>query len=654
MRASERVAANGAVLAGLEARVRELTDRGEDALAAAWAQIAGDFAWQSHPGVMASPVIDEALEEIGRRACPRGPRRDGDGPERVLHVVTECAAVGGHSRMAWRWIERDEARVPTLALTRQRDALPEPLARAITVREGGVEWIEGHDLLERARALARLVDRADLVVLHIHPLEVASALALADRRGRPPVLLVNHADHCFWLGPRVPDLVVNVRPAAARMALERRGVSPERSVILPVPTERPPCAAGRASARRALGVPEGAVALLAMASAYKLAPIDDIGLLDLVEPALADLPEAVVIAVGPDDDGPWAAARERTGGRVRALGVQGDPSLALAAADAFLHAYPCGSLTAALEAAALGIPILSYRPQRPQAGTYDMEEPGLADVHVVAATPAGYAAALAGLVRDPGHRADLGARTADAAAALQDPERWRVGLESAYARAREVTGARPGAPAPPVRTPDTDHEDAFLLTLHEASGIAIPLAAARLRNGDAFPCDPRKGLSIVVHCRDDADGLARLLRSAVDTCSALEVVEAIVIDDGSAPATAAMIAGLGGDVRVIRNPAPLGPQASWSSAIVIAAGEAALLVTSDVVLQPGWLDPLAAALARPGVCGAAPHLRGAGGGEVCVLTSVEAARSGSAVMAVAVPESVVLGRSLSASMEALP
>ena len=53
----------------------DLAAAGEDALAAAWAQIAADFAWNSHPGVMASPAIDDALELIGLRACPRGPRR---------------------------------------------------------------------------------------------------------------------------------------------------------------------------------------------------------------------------------------------------------------------------------------------------------------------------------------------------------------------------------------------------------------------------------------------------------------------------------------------------------------------------------------------------------------------------------------------------
>jgi hypothetical protein len=499
----------------------------------------------------------------------------------------------------------------------------------------------GHDLVERARALGRLVDEHDLVVLHIHPMEVAAPIALADRDGRPPVLFVNHADHCFWLAPRVPDVVLSSRPAAERLCVARRGVHPRRSAALPVPAEPAAAPPPRDAARRSLVLEDDAVALVAMASAYKLAAIDDIGFIDLVEPVLATAPDAVVLVVGPDDDGPWAQARARTGGRLRALGRLDDPSGVLAAADVFLDGYPCSSLTAALEAAALGIPVVSYAPPRPQAATYDIDEPALADVHVVARTRDAYVAALRELAADQGARARLGARTAAAAAAMHDRGRWRADLEAAYARARAHAAEGPLRGAPPATGADTAHEDAFLLALHEASGLALTPGGALLRNGDAFPCDPRRGLSVVVHCRDDAAGLMRALGSAVETLAGVDDVEAIVIDDASGPATAAAIDGLRGDVRVVRNPAPLGPQASFAAGIAAAAGEAALLMTSDVVLLPGWLEPLADALARPGVSGAAPTVLRGTGREVCVLTSVASARAGAAVVALSVPESAV-------------
>ena len=180
----------------------DLAAAGEDALAAAWAQIAGGLrleqptpaSWRARRSTTPSRRSASAPARAGRAASAAR-------PERVLHVVTECAAVGGHSRMAWRWIERDAARVPTLALTRQRGPVPDRRAGAVGARGGRVADPEGHDLIARARELAALVDAADLVVLHVHPFEVVAPIALADRAGRPPVLLVNHADHCFWLGP---------------------------------------------------------------------------------------------------------------------------------------------------------------------------------------------------------------------------------------------------------------------------------------------------------------------------------------------------------------------------------------------------------------------------------------------------------------------
>ena len=456
----------------------------------------------------------------------------------------------------------------------------------------------GHDLIDRARAWAGLVNAHDLVVLHIHPMEVAASLALADRDGRPPVLFVNHADHCFWLAPRVPDLVLSSRPAAARLCVARRGVHPRAPPCCRSRPSRPP--PRRPATRRA-----GPWACRTAPSRWSRwrPPTSSRRSTTSASPSWWSprwtRSDAVVLVVGPDDDGPWAGARARTGGRLRALGRLDDPSGVLAAADVFLDAYPCSSLTAALEAAALGIPVVSYAPPRPQAATYDIDEPALAGVHVVARTRDAYLEALRGLAADPDARADLGARTAAAAAAMHDRGRWRGVLEAAYDRARECAAEGPLAGAEPVTDADTAHEDAFLDALHAASGLTLTPAGALLRNGDAFPCDPRRGLSVVVHCRDDADGLMRALGSAVETCADLDDVEAIVIDDASGPAAAAAIDGLRGDVRVVRNPAPLGPQASFAAALELAGGQAALLMTSDVVLLPGWLDPLADALARP-------------------------------------------------------
>ncbi len=152
MTAAERVAAHGRALA--EPRgPRRRPDRGA---ARTPTRRPGPRSPPTTPG-----TAPRGLGEPGDRRRARGdrpprlparPRRPARrGPRRVLHVATECAAVGGHSRMAWRWIERDTASVPTLALTRQRGPVPDRLSYAVGARGGRVAILEGHDQLARAR-----------------------------------------------------------------------------------------------------------------------------------------------------------------------------------------------------------------------------------------------------------------------------------------------------------------------------------------------------------------------------------------------------------------------------------------------------------------------------------------------------------------------
>ncbi len=82
-----------------------------------------------------------------------------------------------------------------------------------------------------------------MVVLHVHPFDVTRPImAFSAWPDRPPTILMNHADHAFWLGVSCSDVVATIRPAAAALATERRGVDPDRVVELPIPA---PFAVGR-------------------------------------------------------------------------------------------------------------------------------------------------------------------------------------------------------------------------------------------------------------------------------------------------------------------------------------------------------------------------------------------------------------------------
>jgi len=64
------------------------------------------------------------------------------------------------------------------------------------------------------------------------------------------------------------------------------------------------------------------------------------------------------LIVGPTDSGEWTQLKSQSNGRIRAVGIQEDLRPYLSAADVYLDSIPLSSSTEALEAGALGIPVV--------------------------------------------------------------------------------------------------------------------------------------------------------------------------------------------------------------------------------------------------------------------------------------------------------
>jgi GT2 family glycosyltransferase len=84
--------------------------------------------------------------------------------------------------------------------------------------------------------------------------------------------------------------------------------------------------------------------------------------------------------------------------------------------------------------------------------------------------------------------------------------------------------------------------------------------------------------------------------------------EIIVVDNASPDGTAARVRERFPEVRLLANETNAGFGAANNQAAEIARGEVLALVNSDAVVPPGWIEPLLAALRRPGVGAVVPAL----------------------------------------------
>ena len=348
----------------------------EDAITAV--ELGAIVAGARHPGVHASHRLERLLERIAAEHLePLTARPAREGVERVLHIVTETYPVGGHSRMIWRWIERDGERIHTVVTTRQRAARSDGVGQAAEASGGAfVELDHETPALERARAVRELVADADVVVMHAHPNDPVAVLALAAAGERPPVVFFNHCDHLFWLGAGIVDALYSLRPVGTKLGL-RRGIAAARQLQGPAPVvggqdgngpAANPDAGLRARARanllRQQGWPSNTILLLSVGASYKFTGEPGSTLLDLVGPVVDANPRVRVLAIGPTDDGAWREANERTRGRIFAMGPRTGLAPVFAAADIYLESRPGGGPGASSEAAAHGLPVLTHAHQR--------------------------------------------------------------------------------------------------------------------------------------------------------------------------------------------------------------------------------------------------------------------------------------------------
>lgn len=355
------------------AKAEATFEKGNLNTAIAWAQTAAHLASVRHPGFYVSRQLEELLLKIAEKINPSlkthvdypYKTRQNSLKMHVLHVATEVYTGGGHSAFITRWIENTKANsTHSLITTNSSNALPEGLFWAIEESDGWHLSLPSmtHTLVERALLLRHLADSwADVVVLTIHPFDTIPTVAFGVEGG-PPILFCNHADHQFWVGASVIDVPVEYHASGGLVSRKRRGIND--SQVLPIPlSKHSGNAPNSKTVRSKLALKDNQVMLLTVARDEKYLPYDGVDFFDAIVEFLKQHPNVWLFAVGPTHQGRWVEASALTGGRIKALGQIDRQFLDefFDSAAVYLSSFPCGSVTAMLEAGLHGVPLVGLQ-----------------------------------------------------------------------------------------------------------------------------------------------------------------------------------------------------------------------------------------------------------------------------------------------------
>lgn len=283
----------------------------------------------------------------------------------VLHIMTQSKEHGGHSRYIDNWIKSSQLKT-SLCLTEQKiNNLPSYLDITVKKFDIDVYSLEQQNILLRAIELRELASQFEYIVLSIDMNDILPILAFGTKDFERPVIFLNHADHIYWLGLSISDMIVELSSDGSLFTKTHRGYT-KKSYVLPIPIDV--CKANKNNnILQKFGINDNASIVVSMASAYKYKANAESHFSLLCKSIVEENNNTYFIVIGPSLDEPeWKKVYEETNGLVIAVGILKKKEILeiINKTSLYLDSFPYRSYTSLLEFAACGVPCLSLKSER--------------------------------------------------------------------------------------------------------------------------------------------------------------------------------------------------------------------------------------------------------------------------------------------------
>lgn len=281
-------------------------------------------------------------------------------PKSVLHVMTQCYEHGGHTRVVERWIDNTKRDYinSVILLKQNNDSIPELLKKNIKNSKGELIVLEQDmTLVERALKLREIAMEYEYIVLHTHMEDPTATVAFGTEKFTRPVLFFNHADHMFWIGKTISDMILDIRT--------QKSISPKYrdindAVLCPIPCDFvEDIFYEKKEARKSLGIDLEEKIILTSGSNFKFTPIGNDSIFDVYEEILSKNPKVKLIVIGKNKY--WNRVYKKFKNRVelyKEIPYQKYLQY-VSAADLVIDSYPMNGETTLIDAVKANVPFLS-------------------------------------------------------------------------------------------------------------------------------------------------------------------------------------------------------------------------------------------------------------------------------------------------------
>ena len=325
------------------------------------ARKAVDFALKNATSYYSSEIIEQFYREIANKytidVTELVPKKNS-----FLHVVTRVFSVGGHSRVVERWIKNSEGGTHSVVFLDQKISdVPQLLRENVEEKSGELfDLSKILDPVEKGLALRRIGMDYEYVILHVHMDDFTPIVAFGNEEFTRPIIFINHADHQFWLGGCVSDIVINLRMWGEKLNIERRGVS--NNILLEIPIETKSCNFKNVSIREIHGISPHEKLILTIGNEYKYGPSVSYDFIGTIRKILRKHPDTKFLAIGPSPSSSmWKIAEKVTEGKIKAIGTVPYENIFsyIQSCDLYLDSFPFFGGTTLIDVILSGAPALS-------------------------------------------------------------------------------------------------------------------------------------------------------------------------------------------------------------------------------------------------------------------------------------------------------